>query len=63
MNQIRGLSPYPGAWSFLINNGIKIEMKKYYKLSLKDNLTHTKSEILSPISHQLKFAFLKDSSI
>ena len=27
MNQIRGLNPYPGAWTFLINNGIKIEIK------------------------------------
>jgi methionyl-tRNA formyltransferase len=27
VNQIRGLNPYPGAWTFLINNGIKIEIK------------------------------------
>ena len=27
MNQIRGLNPYPGAWTFLINNGTKIEIK------------------------------------
>ena len=62
MNQIRGLNPYPGAWTLLINNGIKIEIK-ILRLNLKDNPTHTKSEILFPISHQLKFAFLMDLSI
>ena len=28
-NKIRGLSPYPGAWTFLINNDEKIEVKIY----------------------------------
>lgn len=28
-NKIRGLNPYPGAWTFFYNNGEKVEMKIY----------------------------------
>ena len=28
-NQVRGLSPYPGAWTYLENNGSRIELKIY----------------------------------
>jgi methionyl-tRNA formyltransferase len=36
-NQVRGLSPYPGAWTYLENNGSHIELKIYRAEALKED--------------------------
>ena len=37
VNKIRGLNPYPGAWTFLYNNGIQSRVKLFIAMALKEN--------------------------
>ncbi|RPE00935.1 methionyl-tRNA formyltransferase [Aureibaculum marinum] len=54
-NKIRGLNPYPGAWTFLHNNNQSLEMKIYNVSKEKENHTHPIGKLIVGKS-QLKVA-------
>ena len=45
-NKIRGLSPYPGAWSFFVNNGIKDRLKIYEAQVIREEHEYSLNLIL-----------------